>query len=57
MGGTSMPREAEAVQGSGKLSTPLYLVSVGTAVMQQGKRRLVDPVWLKNGVERHAASW
>jgi hypothetical protein len=27
--------------------TTLYLVSVGTAVVQQGKRRLVDPHWFR----------
>jgi len=32
--------------------TTLYLVSVGTAVVQQGTRRLVDPHWF-----RGASSW
>lgn len=27
--------------------TTLYLVSVGTSVVQQGKRRLVDPHWFR----------
>ena len=27
--------------------TTLYLVSVGTAVVQQGKRRFVDPHWFR----------
>lgn len=27
--------------------TTLYLVSLGTAVVQQGKRRLVDPHWFR----------
>ena len=30
--------------------TTLYLVSVGTSVVQQGKRRLVDPHWFR-GIE------
>jgi hypothetical protein len=28
--------------------TTLYLVSVGTSVVQQGKRRLVDPHWFRD---------
>ena len=27
--------------------TTLYLVSLGTSVVQQGKRRFVDPHWLR----------
>jgi hypothetical protein len=36
--------------------TTLYLVSVGTAVVQQGKRRLVDPHWFR-GISYLKIGW
>ena len=46
---SSLIRSSEALERLGFVlaMTTLSLVSVGTAVVQQGKRRLVDPHWFR----------
>jgi hypothetical protein len=46
---SSLIRSAKALERLGCVlaMTTLYLVSVGTSVVQRGKRRLVDPHWFR----------